>query len=254
MRYPKVKSNKPPLKERYPLGEFPSEVITSIGRQIIHRLATGMADITGDDFGKIFAAAVDGQHAGKPEGVADVSWNGCAWSVKTVQNKAPHKAKKVRLISGRNSPEYSYNMGNVLRNPQKTGERVLRIWNKRVGQARREHDNLRVVVLLRSMVTLDFCLFEEEVNAFTPNNYRWEKNESSNLTGKDIARDNHVFTWQRSGGQFTIIRRVPASAVHFNLRRPPITSESSFLKKIGYTPEWVRIIPRAVKSPLLRGE
>ena len=242
MRFPKVKSNKPPLKERYPLGEFPSEVITSIGRQIIHRLAVGMADITGDDFGKIFAEAVDGQHAGKPEGVADVSWNGCAWSVKTVQSKNPHKAKKERLISGRNSPGYSFDMDNLLAAPQKTGEAVLRIWNKRVGQARREHDSLRVVVLLRSMATLDFCLFEEEINAFTPDNYRWEINKGKNLIGKDIASGDHVFTWQRSGSQFTIIRRVPASAVHFKLRRPRTISEKSLLKNIGYTSKWVQII------------
>ena len=229
-------------------------MITSIGRQIIHRLAVGMADITGDDFGKIFAEAVDGQHAGKPEGVADVSWNGCAWSVKTVKNKAPHKAQKVRLISGRNSPGYSFDMDDVLSTPQKTGGMVLQIWNKRVRQARNEHDNLRVVALLRSMATLDFCLFEEEVGLYSPRNYQWEANEQKNLIGKEIASGDHVFTWQRSGSQFTIIRRVPASAVHFKIRRPPTVSEGFVLKKIKYKPEWVQIIPRAVKSPLLRGE
>jgi hypothetical protein len=42
----------------YPLGEFPASVAVEMGRHIVHRLAVGHADITGDDFGGIFAAAI----------------------------------------------------------------------------------------------------------------------------------------------------------------------------------------------------
>ena len=37
----------------YPLGQFPDAVLRSIGKQIIHRLALGHSDITGDDFHSI---------------------------------------------------------------------------------------------------------------------------------------------------------------------------------------------------------
>ena len=55
----------------YPLGEFPDSVAIEIGWHVVHRLAVGHADITGDDFGGIFASAIGGQHKGKPLGIAD---------------------------------------------------------------------------------------------------------------------------------------------------------------------------------------
>jgi hypothetical protein len=45
--------------------------------RIVHRLAVGHADITGDDFGGIFASAINGVHRGKPLGIADVEWHEC---------------------------------------------------------------------------------------------------------------------------------------------------------------------------------
>jgi len=71
------------------IGEIPDRVLLKIGEQIVHRLAIGHADITGDDFGTIFANAVDGIHRESPLGVADVIANGTAWSVKTIKHKPP---------------------------------------------------------------------------------------------------------------------------------------------------------------------
>lgn len=238
---PKLKGKKPALKERYPLGEFPPDVVTAIGRWIIHRLAVGMADVEGNDFGGIFADAIGGQHAQKPEGVADVSWNGCAWSVKTVKNTNPFVANSVRLISGRNSPGYSYGISDPFTDVQKTGSAVLKIWNERVLQARNESDNLRVVVLIRSIERLAFVIFEEEIGVFIPRNYEWRKNKRNNLEGRDIASGQHVFTWQPHGGQFTIKRKVPASAVLFGVKRPPIIATDDVLRQIDYKANWVTI-------------
>ena len=42
----------------YPLGEITREVAISIGKQIVHRLAVGQGNITGDEFGNMFATAV----------------------------------------------------------------------------------------------------------------------------------------------------------------------------------------------------
>ena len=92
----------------YPLGQFPDKLLYDIARQIVHRLAIGHSDITGDDFGTIFANAIGGEHRGRPLGVADVALSGCAWSIKTVQASRPYELPVVRLISGRNSPDYSF--------------------------------------------------------------------------------------------------------------------------------------------------
>ena len=103
-------SNEPKLKGKaqrrsgpHPLGELPPSLAVEIGKRIVHRLAVGHADITGDDFGGIFAASIGGEHRGKPLGVADVTWEGCAWSVKTVQDPHPFTQTTIRTISGRNS-------------------------------------------------------------------------------------------------------------------------------------------------------
>ena len=42
------------LQSSWPLGSLPRKVIIGIGRQLVHRMAVGLSDITGDDFGTIF--------------------------------------------------------------------------------------------------------------------------------------------------------------------------------------------------------
>src|SRR5690349_6541410 len=92
----------------HPLGQIPPALAVGIGRQIVHRLAVGQADITGDDFGTILAKSIGGTHRGKPLGIADVVWEDCAWSVKTVQSNSPFEAASIRVISGRNDVNYSF--------------------------------------------------------------------------------------------------------------------------------------------------
>ena len=53
----KLRGNKARLENSWPLGAIPKEVIIEIGKQLVHRLAVGHADITGNDFGTIFANA-----------------------------------------------------------------------------------------------------------------------------------------------------------------------------------------------------
>lgn len=237
----KTKSNTPKQAERYPLGQFPQAVIVAIGKQIIHRLSVGISDITGDDFGGIFAKAIDGQHAMRPEGIADVTWNGCAWSVKTVKHKTPFDAKKIRLICGRNSPTYSHGVRDLLKDPNKTGRSVLTVWNKRVSQARYNSDNLRRVVLLRRIEELQFSVYEVEVGQYQTGNYEWRVNRNSNLEGVEKATGQHAFTWQPHGSQFTVIEHVPAGAMKFTILRPPMVELEAIMRTIGYNDGWVKI-------------
>ncbi|MDC9701470.1 MAG: hypothetical protein PSN37_04515 [Alphaproteobacteria bacterium] len=95
-----------------------------MAKQFVHRIAIGHADITGDDFGTIFANSIDGMHRESPLGVADVPKENCAWSVKTVKGKKPFGSERVRLISGRNSLDYSMGISNPRADPVATGRAV----------------------------------------------------------------------------------------------------------------------------------
>jgi hypothetical protein len=223
----------------YPLGEFPDEIAKAIGMRIVHRLAVGHADITGDDLGGIFASAISGVHRGRPLGIADVEWDGCAWSVKTVQDKKPFEQTRIRLISGRNSPKYSSDIQNAFTDIQATGRAVLEVWNARVDEALHAHDDLRILVIIRNMDTLEFTMYEHEASRFVPAEYQWALNGKENFEAKDAAGE-HRFTWQPHGSQFTIIHQVPASAYRFRItKRPAIVAESEILKQVGYDESWI---------------
>lgn len=229
----------------YPLGQFPDAALRAVGKQIVHRLALGHGDITGDDFGTIFANAVGGEHRTSPLGIADVSVNGCAWSVKTVKANRPFMQEEVRLISGRNSPDYSVGIANPHTNPPNTGRAVLSIWNARVNEALDEYNELRIVVLIRNMEAKEFVLFEQEALRFTPGDFRWEFNKNENLEGFNQADNQHCFTWQPHGSQFTIKRLVPGSARHFSINRNvPILTPDTILAAIHYSDSWITIRQR----------
>jgi len=49
----RLRGNKNRLQSAWALGSLPRKVITGIGKQLVHRLAVGHSDITGDDFGTI---------------------------------------------------------------------------------------------------------------------------------------------------------------------------------------------------------
>jgi len=142
-----------PLAGWYPLGELPPSLAIQIGKRIVHRLAVGQSDITGDDFGAIFAQSIDGEHRGKPLGVADVWWQNCAWSVKTVKSSKPHTIEKIRVISGRNDVNYSFGVKDPYADIAATGTGVLKIWNSRVDEALSEYEDLRIFIMIRNMDT-----------------------------------------------------------------------------------------------------
>ncbi len=203
-----------------------------------------MGDVSGDDFGTIFANSIGGEHRSSPIGVADVEWNGCAWSAKTVKDNLPFVKSKVRLISGRNSPDYSMGIDDPHANIYETGKAVLSIWNSRVDEALDEHDDLRIIVLVRNIDTREFLLFEEAAQRFVPGEYTWSYNKRNNLQGMHKLTGKHVFTWQFHGSQFTIFRDVPSSARRFRIVHDvPTLIEDGILNAIKFTPDWIDIIP-----------
>ncbi len=228
--------------EPYPLGQFSDNLLYDIAKQIVHRLAIGHSDITGDDFGTIFATAIHGIHRGRPLGVADVELNGCAWSIKTVKAERPFEIPIVRLISGRNSPDYSLGISDPRANPENTGRAVLSVWNARVNEAMNQYDDLRIVVMVRNMETREFLIFEEESQRFTLTAYSWSFNNRGNLEGHNRTNGVHEFTWQPHGSQFTILRHVPASARRFKINpNVPMVQPDTILAAIRFRVEWITV-------------
>jgi hypothetical protein len=206
-----------------------------------------MADITGDDFGNIFASSIGGTHRGSPLGIADVAWENCAWSVKTVCSSKPFTQTIVRLISGRNSPGFSHGITDPLNDIQVTGSAILEIWNARVNEAYAEYDDLRIFILLRNISKLEFLVMEHEAIRYQPRDYVWTLNTRGNLVGNHRDSGEHHFTWQPHGSQFTILHHIPASAQRFRiLRHPAVHGEERILDAMGFDESWIETI---VASP-----
>lgn len=243
MQRPKLRDNKArKIYELYPLGNIPDGVICKIGKWMVYNFAVGKHDIDGEDWGDIFAKAIDGTHLNSPVGLADVVLDGMAWSVKSVKHDTPHAAKKVRVISGRCSPDFSYGISDPHENVEKTGKAVLSIWNERVNVAKDQFEPLRSSLLIRNPNILAFTLFEHELYRFNTNDYTWHTNSNGNLIGKESSTGKHKFTWQPHGSQFTIIYEIPESSKKFIIKRPPVLDFHETMTQIGFNDEWITIL------------
>jgi hypothetical protein len=241
---PKLKDSKKRAgADLYPIGEFPYEVIYEISKWIVYNFAVGKSDISGEDWGDIFAKALVGKHLSSPVGLADVVSEGKAWSVKSVKHDKPHLCEKIRVISGRNSPDYSYGIQNPHDDPQKTGTAVLGIWNERINIALDRFDSLRTVIFIREVNRLEFTLFETETYRFPTNEYVWHINSDGNLEGVNKTTNIHKFSWQPHGSQFTIMYSVPASSVRFKVKRPAVLDFEKTIEQIGFDKSWITINP-----------
>ncbi|MBQ6156898.1 MAG: hypothetical protein IJK22_09885 [Bacteroidales bacterium] len=244
MEHPKLRDSKRLLtREPYPINEIPDSIVRLIGKKFVYMLCIGRKDLTGDDWGNVFAEAIGGEHLQSPIGIADVVYDKMAWSMKTVKNSNPHRVEAtVRLISGRCSPDYSYGITDPHEDIEKTGRAVLNIWNERVNIAQDYYNPLRTSVLVRSNDLLSYTLFEEENHRYVANQYRWEENNNGNLIGIDLETGDIRFTWQPHGSQFTIHTRVPKNAVKFIIKQPPILDVEETLRQIHYNDNWVEIL------------
>ena len=227
------------------MGDLPPEIITEVARWITYNFAAGLSGITGNIWADIFAKAVGGTRLPHHLGVAAIALGTCAWSTKTVECTDPFRKKAVRLISGRNSPLFSF--GDVKldlnKDVQETGQKVLSIWNKRMNVAYGSYESMRQITLLRGdKGDPHFVLFETELKQFAPGDYVWERNKRGNLEGTDKETGQRWFTWQHHGSQFTIHCPVPGHAIRFSIRRPPDLREE-IMRKIGFTHEWVSCKP-----------
>ena len=211
----------------------------SIAGNIVYLSAVGRRDISGDDWGDIFAAALNANHLQSPLGIVDIALGNTAWSAKTVKSANPASLTRVRLISARAAPVFSFGNDDPFADVQETGSQVLQIWNARVEEATQQYPNLRTVVLIRDMDNFRFRLFEQATTQFDPADYHWRLNGRKNFEGRSLQDNQHAFTWQPHGSQLTILRPVSGSARSFHVRKPDVTDPERVLSNIGYSPGWV---------------
>lgn len=244
MDHPKLRDSKRLLtREPYPINEIPESIVKKIGKKFVYLLCVGYKDLSGDEWGNVFAEAIGGTHLQSPVGIADVTFDKMAWSMKTVKTKNPHRENaSIRLISGRCSPDYSYGISDPHKDIEATGRAVLNIWNERVNIAQDYYNPLRTSILVRSEDLLTYTLFEEENHRYVASAYRWEENKNGNLIGIDIESGETRFTWQPHGSQFTIHTCIPKNAVKFKIKRPPKLDIEKTLKQINYDDDWVEIL------------
>ena len=229
--------------EPYPINEIPETIVRHIGKEFIYMLCIGRKDLTGDDWGNVFARAVGGTHLQSPVGIADVVFDKMAWSMKTVKSSNPQRIDApIRLISGRCSPDYSYGITDPHEDIQKTGRAVLNIWNERVNIAYDYYNPVRTSILVRSYDMLSFSLFEEENHRYVVNRYRWEENKNGNLIGMDIETGMPRFTWQPHGSQFTIHTQIPKTALKFRIKQPPTLDIDATLAQINFSDDWIELL------------
>ncbi len=131
------------------LNEFPKEFPFLLGKELIYLLASkGKPDLEGSEWEAIFASCIGAEWKPSNAGLDDVVLGNTAWGAKTVKSANPANQKKIRLISGRNSPVYSYGETiDTKAEPNMVGKLVLDIWNERVSAVREKFKNLRRLYL-----------------------------------------------------------------------------------------------------------
>ena len=233
----------------YPLNQFNNDFPYILGQEIVYLLASkGRPDLQGDEWEQIFAKCVGADWKPSNVGLDDVVMGNTAWGAKTVKSniKDFKKLKQIRLISGRNSPVYSYG-GTIDTNadPNIIGEQVLEIWNERVSAIREKFKHLRTVVLVKSNDLSQVAVFEFDTIRYDSDLYEFIWNKNGNLEGYEKEAEhksvNKRFTWQPHGSQFTITEIVPEKTLILKIKQPEKLDKAKILDAIGFDKTWVTI-------------
>ncbi len=139
------------------------------------------------------------------------------------------------MISGRNSPNYSYEeaIDPKKTDPNLVGEMILEIWNTRVREVRARFESLRTVVLVKDVDLAKVAVFEFNTDLYIVEDFVWKWNKNSNLEAYD-RNDEHKFTWQPHGSQFTIVEEIPKNALRLSIKRPNDIPKDEVLRQIGF--------------------
>lgn len=232
----------------FPLNKFSNDFPFILGKELVYLLASkGKPILEGPEWEAIFAICIGAQWSPSNVGLDDVILGNTAWGAKTVKAPNPASQKKVRLISGRNSPVYSFGETiDIGHDPNTVGKSVLEIWNERVSAVREKFQNLRTVVLVKSNNLTEVVVFEFDTIRYDPELFVWEWNKNGNLCGIEKSTTEHRFTWQPHGSQFTIIEEVPNNSLHIKIREPAPLNKQDVLDTLGFDESWVSISRRTI--------
>jgi len=227
----------------FPLNEFPKDFPFLLGKELIYLLASkGKSELEGSDWESIFAHCIGADWKPSNVGLDDVIIGNTAWGAKTVKATKPSTQKKVRLISGRNSPIYSFGERiDTKANPNTVGSLILDIWNERVSAIREKFKHLRTVVLIKSSDLSEVVVFEFETIRYDNELFKWEWNKNNNLVGTKKKSGEHRFTWQPHGSQFTIIEDVPQTSLVINIKQPKTLDKEKILTALGFDKSWITV-------------
>ena len=230
----------------FPLNKFPKDFPFLLGKELIYLLASkGKPELEGSDWENIFANCIGAEWKPSNVGLDDVVLGNTAWGAKTVKAKKPSEQKRVRLISGRNSPTYSFGERiDTNANPNTIGELVLDIWNERVSAIREKFKHVRTVVLMKSNDLSEVAVFEFDTIRYDKELYKWEWNKNNNLIGIDKRTNEHKFTWQPHGSQFTIIEEVPEKSLIIRIKQPEMLDKEQVLQTLGFDKSWITVIQK----------
>lgn len=242
MKSPKLRTVDKSLPP-FSLNKFPSDFPYKLGKELVYLLASkGKPILEGPEWEAIFAHCIGADWKPSNVGLDDVVLGNTAWGAKTVKHKKPSSQKKVRLISGRNSPVYSY--GDTIdtnADPDKVGESILEIWNERVSAVREKFQNLRTVVLVKSDDLTEVVVFEFDTIRYDPELFVWEWNKNGNLVGYEKSKKEHRFTWQPHGSQFTIIENISNKSLVIRVKKPDALDKEDVLRTLGFDKSWVSV-------------
>ncbi|GAB6011648.1 hypothetical protein [Viscerimonas tarda] len=230
----------------FPLNEFSKDFPFLLGKELIYLLASkGKSELEGSDWENIFANCIGAEWKPSNVGLDDVVLGNTAWGAKTVKATKPSEQKRVRLISGRNSPTYSYGEHiDTNANPNAIGELVLNIWNERVSSIREKFKHVRTVVLMKSNDLSEVVIFEFDTIRCDTELYNWEWNKNNNLIEIDRKTKEHKFTWQPHGSQFTIIEDVPERSLIIRIKQPEVLDKEQILQALGFEKSWITVIQK----------
>lgn len=230
----------------FPLNEFPKNFPFLLGKELIYLLATkGKSELEGSDWESIFATCIGAEWKPSNVGLEDIRMGNTAWGAKTVKSAHPTSQKQIRLISGRNSPVYSY--GGTIdtsADADVIGKLVLDIWNARVSSIYEQFEHLRTVVLIKSNDLSEVVVFEFKTIRFESELYKWTWNKNKNLVGTDKETGRHRFTWQPHGSQFTIVEDVPEKHLVIQIKKPKSLDKEQVLKTLGFDKSWIKVIQK----------
>lgn len=233
------------VKPPFPLNAFPKGFAMKLCEEIVYILATrGTPELEGKDWEYIFANCIGATWKPSNVGLDDIVLDQCAWGAKTIKTTSPFKTQKVRLISGRNSPIYSFGADKITDiAPNPLGAQVLEIWNERVSSIRQLYKHVRTVVLIKSKDLRELVVFEYDTVRYDPEEYFFEWNKRGNLEGFKKSTQEKCFVWQPHGSQFTIIENVPKNHLSIRItKNPEILNKEEVLAALNFDSSWLEVV------------